>query len=115
MSAADRRHLLDLASGAALAGVAAIDLYTARRLSLVAYVEPSLVALLQAMEVSLSAVCVIGVAAVLATWPVLTRPAHRRLTVGVLCLQTVGLALDIFALLVSTLFGHRAHPLYLLL
>ena len=115
MGAERERHPLDLASGAALSVVSAIDLFTARSLSLVAHVEPHVVALIQSLEVGLSAACVAGVAAVLVSWPFLARPAHRRVTLVVLTLQTAGLTLDVLGLLASTLFGKHANPIYLLL
>jgi len=115
MRAPPGRHPIDLGCGAALATVCAIDFYTARSLSLVAYVQPSLVALVQSIEIGLAAVSAVGVAAVLISWPLLERPAHRRLTFAVLALQTLGLMLDVVGLVASTLFGHRAKPLYLLL
>src|SRR5437762_1115395 len=109
------RRPLGLASAVSLAIVSFIDFYTARSLSLVAYVEPSLVGLVQALEVGLSVVCAIGVALILITWPFLDREAHRRLTLAVLGIQTVGLVLDILALLMTTIFGKHENPLYLLL
>jgi hypothetical protein len=111
----ESRHPLDLAFGCALALISAIDFYTARSLSLVAYVEPHVVTVVQALEVGVSIVCALGVATVIATWALLGRPAHRRVMFAVLALQTVGLTLDVAGLLVSTLFGHRANPIYLLL
>lgn len=111
----ESRHPLDLAFGGTLALISAIDFYTARSLSLVAYVEPDLVKMVQPLEVGVSIVCALGVAAVIATWPLLARPAHRRLTIAVLALQTLGLMLDITGLLASTLFGKHANPIYLLL
>lgn len=115
MSAAGDRHPIGLACGAALAAVSAIDFYTARALSLVAYVQPRVVALVQPLEVGLSALCAAGVAAVVVSWPFLFREAHRRLTLIVLGVQTVGLTLDVIGLLASTLFGKQSKPLYLLL
>src|SRR5437762_1020588 len=109
------RRPLGLASAVSLAIVSFIDFYTARSLSLVAYVEPSLVGLVQALEVGLSVVCAIGVALILITWPFLDREAHRRLTLAVLGIQTVGLVLDILALLMTTIFGKHENPFYLLL
>jgi hypothetical protein len=111
----ERRHPLDLAFGGTLALISAIDFYTARSLSLVAYVEPHLVKVVQALEVGVSIVCALGVATVIAAWPLLARPAHRRLTFAVLTLQTLGLTLDVGGLLASTLFGKQANPIYLLL
>jgi hypothetical protein len=111
----ESRHPLDLAFGCALALISAIDFYTARSLSLVAYVEPQLVKTVQTLEVGVSIVCALGVAGLIATWPLLARPAHRRLMFAVLTLQTLGLTLDVGGLLVSTLFGKRANPIYLLL
>ena len=111
----ESRHPLDLAFGCTLALISAIDFYTARSLSLVAYVEPHLVKVVQTLEVVVSVACALGVATVLATWPLLARPAHRRVMFAVLILQTLGLTLDVGGLLVSTLFGKRANPIYLLL
>ena len=111
---ADRRPL-GLVSAASLAVVSIVDFYTAQSLSLVAYVEPSLVAVVQVLEIGLSVVCAIGVALILISWPFLQREAHRRLTLVVLSIQTVGLALDVIALLMTTLFGKHANPFYLLL
>lgn len=111
----ESRHPLDLAFGCALGLISAIDFYTARSLSLVAYVEPDLVKMVETVEVGVSIVCALGVAVLIATWPLLGRPAHRRLMFAVLTLQTLGLALDVGGLLVSTLFGKRANPIYLLL
>ena len=111
----ESRHPLDLAFGCALAVISAIDFYTARELSLVAYVEPHLVKVVQTLEVGVSIVCALGVATVIAAWPVLARPAHRRVMLAVLALQTLGLTLDVAGLLASTLFGHHANPIYLLL
>ena len=111
----ESRHPLDLAFGCALALISAIDFYTARSLSLVAYVEPDLVKVVQTLEMGVSIVCALGVVVLIATWPLLGRPAHRRLMFAVLTLQTLGLALDVGGLLVSTLFGKRANPIYLLL
>ena len=115
MRAPAGRHPIHLACGAALAVVCAIDFYTARSLSLVAYVQPSLVSLVQPIEIGLSSVSAGGVAAILISWPFLHREAHRRMTLVVLALQTLGLTLDVVGLVASTLFGHRANPLYLLL
>ena len=109
------RHPIGLACGAALAAVSVIDLYTARALSLVAYVQPHVVALVQWLDVSLSAICALGVVAVVVSWPFIVREAHRRIMLGVVTVQTVGLTLDVMALLASTLFGKQAKPLYLLL
>ena len=111
----ESRHPLDLAFGCALALISAIDFYTARSLSLVAYVEPDVVKVVQTLEVGVSIVCALGVATVIATWPLLDRPAHRRVMLAVLALQTLGLTLDVAGLLASTLFGHHANPIYLLL
>ena len=111
----ESRHPLDLAFGCALALISAIDFYTARSLSLVAHVEPHLVTVVQTLEVGVSITCALGVAVVIAAWPVLARPAHRRLMLAVLALQTLGLSLDVAGLLVSTLFGKHANPIYLLL
>src|SRR5262245_16198047 len=110
-----RRHPLDLACGVALALVSAIDFYTARSRSLVAYVRPYFVTLVQTLEVGMSAICAAGVAAVFISWPLLFRDAHRQVTLVVLGLQTLGLTLDVLGLLASTLFGKRADPIYLLL
>ncbi len=109
------RHRLDLTCGAALLVVSAIDFYTARSLSLVAYVQPDLVGLVQWIETGLSTLALVGVAAIVISWPLLVRDAHRRLILAVLALQTLGLSLDVLGLLASTLFGHRANPIYLLL
>jgi len=103
-----------LASGVALAAVSFIDFYTARSLSLVAYVEPHQVDVVQAFEGTLSVICAVGVIGVLVSWPFVFRETHSRVTLGVLALQTVGLGLDVFALLLSALYGKRANPLYLL-
>ena len=111
---ADRRPL-GLVSAASLAVVSIVDFYTAKSLSLVAYVEPSLVTVVQVLEIGLSVVCAIGVALILISWPFLQREAHRRLTLVVLSIQTVGLVLDVIALLMTTLFGKHANPFYLLL
>jgi len=115
MSATDERHPLDVACGISLLLVSAIDFYTARSLSLVAYVEPRFVELVRVIDTSLSVVCAIGVAAVLVSWPVLLRGSHRRLTLGVLALQTTGLSLDVVGLIASTIFGEQSNPIYLLL
>ena len=72
------RHPLDLAFGCALALISAIDFYTARSLSLVAYVEPHLVKVVQTLEVGVSIVCALGVATVIATWALLARHARYR-------------------------------------
>jgi hypothetical protein len=109
------RHPVDLACGIALAIVAAIDLFTASSLSLVAYVQPQLAAMTQMLEARLSQVNLVCVAAVLATWPLLFRERHRRLTLAVVSLQTLGLTLDVISLVASTLLGQKANPLYLLL
>ena len=109
------RHPIGLARGFALAVVSFIDFYTAKSLSLVAYVHPHQVDVVQALEASMSVVCAIGVLGVLISWPFLLRETHRRFTLGVLVIQTVGLTLDVFALLLSALVGQRANPLYLLL
>jgi hypothetical protein len=111
----ESRHPLDLAFGGALSLISAVDFYTARSLSLVAYVEPHLVTVVQGIEVGVSLVSALGVAMAIATWPVLARRAHRRLTVAVLALLTLGLTLDVTGLLASTLFGKHANPIYLLL
>ena len=111
----ESRHPIDLAFGCVLALISAIDFYTARSLSLVAYVEPHLVKVVQTLEVGVSIVCALGVATVIAAWPLLARPAHRRLMLAVLVLQTLGLTLDVAGLLASTLFGKHANPIYLLL
>jgi hypothetical protein len=111
----ESRDPLDLAFGCALALISAIDFYTARSLSLVSYVEPHVVKVVQTLEVGVSIVCALGVATVLVAWPLLARPAHRRLMFTVLALQTLGLALDVAGLLASTLFGKHANPIYLLL
>ena len=58
----ESRHPLDLAFGCVLALISAIDFYTARSLSLVAYVEPHLVKVVQTLEVGVSIVCALGVA-----------------------------------------------------
>jgi hypothetical protein len=73
------------------------------------------VALVQPLEVGLSVLCALGVAAVILSWPFLFREAHRRITLVVLGVQTVGLTLDVIGLLASTLFGKQSKPLYLLL
>ena len=109
------RHPVDLACGGALIAVSVIDFYTARSLSLVAYVEPWQVAVVQVIELGLSTLSALGVVAVVAGWPLLRRRIHRRLTLSVLSLQTVGLVLDVMGLVASTLFGQRANPIYLLL
>jgi hypothetical protein len=109
------RHPLDLCCAVALALVSAIDLYTAESLSLVAYVQSRYVSLVAPVENGLSAVCAVGVALLLVTWPFVRRDHHRRLILLVVSLQTVGLSLDVFALLASTLFGQHANPIYLLL
>ena len=111
----ESRHPLDLAFGCCLALISVIDFYTARSLSLVAHVEPDLVLTVQRIEQGLSVGCALGVAAVITAWPLLARPAHRRLTFAVLTLQTLGLTLDVIGLLASTLFGKHANPIYLLL
>src|SRR5262249_14098278 len=111
---ADRRPLA-LASGFSLAVVSLIDFYTAKSLTLVAYVEPGLVGGVQGLENGLSVICAIGVASILITWFFLDKETHRRLTLAVLSIQTVGLVLDILALLLTTLFGKHANPFYLLL
>ncbi len=111
---ADRRPL-GFASGASLAVISAIDFYTARSLSLVAYVQSHLVTLVQSVETGLSVLCGAGVVLVLISWPFLFRETHRRLTLAVLSVQTLGLVLDVLALLTSTLFGKHANAFYLLL
>lgn len=115
MNVSTDRHPVGLASGFALGVVSFIDFYTARSLSLVAYVHPHQVDVVQTLEASMSVVCAIGVLGVLISWPFLLRETHRRFILGVLAIQTVGLALDVFALLLSALVGQRANPLYLLL
>ncbi len=110
-----KRHPVDLACGLALAVVVGIDFFTAKSLSLVAYVEPQLVAWAQFVEQGLSWIALLCVAIVLATWPFLFRAQHRRLTLAVIILQTFGLVLDVTSLLTSTLFGKQAAALYLLL
>lgn len=110
----DRRPL-GLASGISLSIVSVVDFYTARSLSLVAYVEPGLVSLVQGVENGLSVICAIGVGLILVSWFFLDRETHRRLTLVVLSAQTTGLLLDVFALLMTTLFGKHANPFYLLL
>jgi hypothetical protein len=109
------RHTIGLACGIALGAVSAIDFYTARSLSLVAYVQPHVVGLVQWLDAGLSTICALGVAAVIVSWPFIVREAHRRITLGVAALETAGLTLDVMALLASTLFGKQAKPLYLLL
>jgi len=109
------RHPIGLACGLALAAVSVIDLYTARALSLVAYVEPHVVALVQWLDVGLGAICALGVVAVIVSWPFIIREAHRRITLGVVAVQALGLTLDVVALLAAALFGKQAKPLYLLL
>lgn len=111
---ADRRPL-GLVSAVSLAVVSFIDFYTATSLSLVAYVEPGLIGLVQVMENGLSVICALGVIAILVSWFFLDRETHRRVTLVVLSVQTVGLMLDILALLMTTLFGKHANPFYLLL
>lgn len=106
---------MDLVCGAALGLVVVVDLFTASTLSLVAYVQPSLVGWVQFLETRLSQINLVCAAAVLATWPFLFREAHRRLTIGVVAVQTLALTLDVISLVASTLFGHQANPLYLLL
>jgi hypothetical protein len=106
---------VDLACGVALGLVVTIDLFTAASLSLVAWVQPSLVGWVQFLETRLSQVNLVCVATVLATWPFLFREHHQRLTIGVVALQTLGLILDVTSLVTSTLFGQQAKPLYLLL
>ena len=106
---------LGLASGLSLAIVSFIDFYTAKSLSLVAFVEPGLVSVVQTLEMGLSVICAIGVVLTMVTWPFLHREAHRKLTLVVLSIQTVGLLLDVLALLMTTLFGKHANPFYLLL
>ena len=115
MSATGERHSLDLACGISLLLVSAIDFYTARSLSLVAYVEPRFVSLVRVVDTGLSIVCAIGVGAVLMSLPVLLRETHRRLTFVVLTFQTVGLTLDVVGLIASTIFGEQSNPIYLLL
>jgi hypothetical protein len=60
--------------------------------------------------VGVSIVCALGVAMVIATWPLLARDAHRRLMLAVLPLLTLGLALDVTGLLASTLFATTPTP-----
>ena len=115
MAARARRHPVDLACGAALAVVVAIDFFTAQSLSLVAYVEPALVGWAQVVEQGISWIALLCVATVLATWPFVFREQHRRLTMAVIGIQTTGLALDVTSLVTSTLFGKQAAALYLLL
>jgi len=109
------RHPVHLACGLALAGVSFIDFYTAKSLSFVTYVKPSMVILVQSLEMGLSVVCGAGVASILLTWPFVAAEAHRRLMLTVLTVQTSGLVLDVSALLVATLSGQHANPFYLLL
>src|SRR5215470_16880336 len=99
---------MGLARGFALAVVSFIDFYTAKSLSLVTYVHPHQVDVVQALEASMSVVCAIGVLGVLISWPFLLRETHRRFTLGVLVILTEGMALDVFALLLSALVGQRA-------
>jgi hypothetical protein len=99
----------------ALSVVVGLDFFTARSLSLVAYVQPALVGWMQLVEQGLSWLGLVCVAAMLVTWPLLFREQHRRLTIAVIAVQTAGLLLDVAALLVSTLFGKEAAALYLLL
>ena len=106
---------LGLGSCLSLAIVSFIDFYTAKSLSLVAFVEPGFVAVVQVLEMGLSVLCAIGVVLLLITWPFLHREPHRKLTLAVLSIQTVGLLLDVLALLMTTLFGKHANPFYLLL
>ena len=115
MEAPAPRHPVDLACGVALGAVVVIDLFTASALSLVAYVQPSVVGLVQFLETRLSQINLVCALSVLVTWPFLFGEAHRRLTLGVVTLQTLGLILDVISLVVSTIFGHQANPLYLLL
>ena len=56
---------MGLARGFALAVVSFIDFYTAKSLSLVTYVHPHQVDVVQALEASMSVVCAIGVLGVL--------------------------------------------------
>jgi hypothetical protein len=112
--AADR-HPVRLTCALALAGVSVIDFYTAKSLTFVTYVQPALVTVVQRFELSLSTVCAIGVASIAASWAFLGGEEHRRLMVGVLAVQTLGLVLDVLALLVATLSGQHANPFYLLL
>ena len=115
MAAQAKRHPVDLACAVALAVVVGIDFFTAKSLSLVAYVQPQVVEWAQLVEQGLSWIALLCVAAVLATWPFLFREQHRRLTLAVIALQTVGLVLDVTSLVTSTLFGKQAAALYLLL
>jgi hypothetical protein len=115
VAAQAKRHPVDLACGVALAVVVGIDFFTAKSLSLVAYVQPQVVEWAQLVEQGLSWIALLCVAAVLATWPFLFREQHRRLTLAVIALQTVGLVLDVMSLVTSTLFGKQAAALYLLL
>jgi hypothetical protein len=110
-----KRHPIDLACGVALTLVVAIDFFTAESLSLVAYVQPQLVGWVQFVEQGLSWIALLNVATVLATWPLLFREQHRRMTLVVIALQTIGLVLDVTSLVTSTLFGKQAAALYLLL
>ncbi len=116
VSGSGDRHPIGLACGAALAAVSAIDFYTAKSLSLVAYVQPRVVALLQPFE--------LGVERALRGRggrhpPVLALPLPRGASANhprsCWARQTVGLTLDVFGLLASTLFGKHSKPLYLLL
>jgi hypothetical protein len=52
----ESRHPLDLAFGCVLALISAIDFYTARSLSLVAYVEPHVVKVVQTLKTLLGRV-----------------------------------------------------------
>ncbi len=115
MSEPREGHWLDLGCGVALAAVSGIDFATAKSLSLVAYVQSRTVDLVQPIEDALSVVCAVGVALLLITWPLMRRERHRRFTLVILGLQTIGLTLDVVGLLTSTLFGQHANPIYLLL
>ena len=110
-----KRHPVRLTCALALAGVSAIDFYTAKSLTFVTYVQPALVTLVQRFEMTLSTLCAIGVASIAAFWTFLGAEQHRRLMLGVLTLQTLGLVLDVLALLAATLSGQHANPFYLLL
>ena len=115
MTAWPDRHPVRLACGLALAVVSAIDFYTAKSLSFVTHVQPSLVIVVQRLEMGLSSVCAVGVAMILVSWAFVGGEGHRRLILGVLAFQTSGLVLDVLALLVATLSGQHANPFYLLL
>src|SRR5262250_3929201 len=106
---------MGLARGFALAAVSFIDFYTAKSLSLVTYVHPHQVDVVQALEASMSVVCAIGVLGVLISWPFLLRETHRRFTLGVRGILTERTALTVLVLVLSSLVGERAHPMVLLL